>query len=210
MNKFQCDLRDLRAGTLSFDAFASNHRERFQRWAGYFFERYRPNGLDLDDLVQEALLEAWRAVDIWNSSKGSSIDRFVEYRVGERIDREIRRVRGWPKKGRSNPAVQIDSPFSIEIADNRSISPSKRLELERVASTLPSSIERDVAVGVGLGASLRVVAAHLYTDPDKRLEHEFDSKDHAIRKVRKAVRTATKKLESRKVETRVSTFSPNM
>ena len=199
MSNFSADLHDLRSGNLSFQSFAQRHRERFHRWSAYFFERYRPNGLDISDLVQEALLEAWRAVDLWNLNRGVSIERFVEYKVGSKIDHEIRRVRGWPKKGRSIPAIQIDDTAALDTAVNRSLSPSKRLQLEGVARTLPTQIERDVAVGVGLGASLRVVAAHLYTDPDKRLEHEFDSRDHAVRKVRSAVKRATKRLEARAI-----------
>lgn len=194
MGRFERDLLDLRSGELSFERFVGRNRGRFQRWASYFIDRYRPHGLDLDDLVQDGLLEAWRAVDGWQEEKASIVRR-VEYKVGERMDREVKRALGWPRKDRPVPAQQVFSPLAIEFAVSGSMGMSKRIELEGVASRLETPFERDVTIGIGLGASIRVVAAHLYADPKKRLWYEFDSPDHAVRRVRSMVKRVTKTLE---------------
>ena len=207
MNKFQRDLESLREGKLSFHAFTNNHTTRFHKWARYFFERYNPSGIDIDDLVQEALLEAWRAVDSWDPTR-SPIDKFVQYRVGERIDRELKRVKGWPKKGRPEKPQTIymnEIDYSV-LEDKVVLSPSDRIELEQVVCSLKTSLEQDVVAGVGLGAPLRVVAAYLYRDSKKREDYKFQDRDQAVRTVRSTIKRVTKDLESAKVERRLSTF----
>lgn len=196
MNNFQRDLESLRSGKLSFHTFTLNHRERFYRWSRYFFDRYRPRGIDIDDLVQEALLEAWRAVDSWIPSR-SPIDKFVQYRVGERIDREIKRSTGWPKKDRPKKPTILYNVDISNIGVEAVVSSLERLELEEVVSTLELPIERDVTTGVGLGAPIRVVAAYLYDDTNRRSKYKFDNRDQAIKKVRSTVKHVTKKLEAR-------------
>jgi hypothetical protein len=191
------DLLKLRSGEMDFQSFAKKYESKFYAWAKYYFDRYNPRSIDISDLVQEALLEAWRAVDLWDSERGVDIERFVNYRVGERIDREILRVKGWPKSNRSPVAVHIDFSDCIDIAVGTSISDSKRLELDEMVNTFKHPIERYVVAGIGLGASIKVVAAHLYSDSDKRAEFEFDSCEHAIRKVRTVVRKAIVEIEGR-------------
>lgn len=206
-SQFVIDLENLRDGSILFTEFSKNNRDRFMRMAGYFFHRYRVYELDIEDLVQEGMIEAWRRVDLWDSTRGTPLQRYVEYHVGERMYREINRTRGWINKKRSDPMTRVDlQPHDLYSVIDGSISPHDRLELELVASTLPSLIERQVTIGVGLGASLRSIAAHLYNDEDLRQEHGFQSRDHATRRVRSAIRSATKWLVCHQTETRVSTF----
>lgn len=197
MGRFESDLLGLRSGELSFESFAGRNRERFTKWAAYFIDRYRPHGLDIDDLVQDGLIEAWRAVDGWEEGLGVSIQRRVEYKVGERMDREVKRALGWPRRDRDKPAQQVFAPLAIEFAVSSSMGVEKRIELAAVVSNLSSPLERDVTIGIGLGASIRAVAAHLYSDPRKRLWYEFDSRDHAVRCVRSVVKKVTKTLETK-------------
>lgn len=197
MGRFESDLLGLRSGELSFESFAGRNRERFIKWAAHFIDRYRPHGLDIDDLVQDGLIEAWRAVDGWEEGHGVSIQRRVEYKVGERMDREVKRALGWPRRDRDKPAQQVFAPLAIEFAVSSSMGIEKRIELVAVVSKLSSPLERDVTIGIGLGASIRAVAAHLYSDPKKRLWYEFDSRDHAVRRVRSAVKKVTKTLETK-------------
>jgi DNA-directed RNA polymerase specialized sigma24 family protein len=198
MSRFEVDLTNLRSGKLSYTDFASRNRRRFRKWANYYIQRFHPHGLDIEDLVQEGLIEAWHSVDRWEEGRGPTLERFVHYHVGERMDREVKRVLGWPRTDRDKPATQVFAPAAIDFVASGFMSALKRLELEGAVDTLSDPLERAATAGVGLGGSVRVIAAHLYADPATRLQFEFDSRDHAIRKVRSAVKRATKTLVDRR------------
>lgn len=202
------DLLELRRGELTFDRFVGRHTSRFRRWAGYYFDRFRPPGLDVEDLVQEALLEAWRSVDTWDPAKAGTyapdLSRFVEYRVGRKLRVECERVLGWPDKRRGNKAVRplSLSRTSVEelVNDSRAL---VRDELGEGLLRVSRGLRREAVAGVSLGMGLRVVAAHLYADPEKRDLYGFESREDAIRKVRQEVKCQAK-LEKNRVSTRVS------
>lgn len=205
---YPIDLLELAAGLITFDAFAAVHASRFRRWAGYYFDRFRPTGLDVEDLVQEGLLEAWRAVDMWDPAKAGAyapdLPRFVEYRVGRKMRVECERVLGWPDKRRGNKAVR---PLSLSLlcleeatTDSQALA---RAELSEALLRVPAGLRREVVAGVGLGMTLHVVAAHLYADPKKRDLYGFESREDAVRRVRREVRRQAK-VEKNRVSTRVS------
>ncbi len=202
---YETDLLELRAGVLTFDAFAARHASRFRRWAGYYIDRFRPPSLDPEDLVQEALLEAWRSVDTWDPARGVELSRFVEYRVGRKLRVECERVLGWPDKRRGNKAVR---PLSLSLVrlEESATTPGAlaRVELEEALLRVPEGLRREVVAGVSLGMGLHVVAAHLYDDPEKRTRYGFTSREDAVRKVRREVRQQAK-IEKKRVSTRVST-----
>lgn len=204
------DLLELRLGWITFDVFGARHSSRFRRWAGYYFDRFRPPGLDVEDLVQEALLEAWRSVDTWDPTRGTDrfveLDRFVEFRVGRKLRVECERVLGWPDKRRGKRAVR---PLSLSLAGIEEPATTAhalaRVELEETLSRVPGGLRREAVTGVVLGMSLRVVAAHLYADPTKRVAYGFESREDAVRKVRCEVKQQAK-IEKNRVSTRVSTI----
>lgn len=203
---YESDLLELRAGALTFDAFAARHASRFRRWAGYYIDRFRPPALDPEDLVQEALLEAWRSVDTWDPARGVELARFVEYRVGRKLRVECERVLGWPDKRRGNKAVR---PLSLSLVrlEESALTPGAlaRVELEEALLRVPAGLRREVVTGVSLGMGLHVVAAHLYDDPEKRTRYGFTSREDAVRRVRREVRQQAK-IEKKRVSTRVSTI----
>ena len=201
---YENDLLELRAGALTFDTFAARHASRFRRWAGYYIDRFRPPALDREDLVQEALLEAWRSVDTWDSTRGVELSRFVEYRVGRKLRVECERVLGWPDRRRGKRAVRPLSLSLVRLDElASSSSPLVRLELEESLRGVQGGLRRDVVAGVGLGMGLHVVAAHLYDDPEKRARYGFESREDAVRRVRREVRLQAK-IEKKRVSTRVS------
>lgn len=195
---FAADLLALREGTLDFDRFGATHRERFRRWAAYFFERWPQRALDLEDLVQEALIEAWRSVDAYDPARGVTIDRFVEYRVGSRLRTELQRVLGWPKKSRGTKPVRpvsTSAPSVGRLVDAESALGPSAFELEvlrQVTARIADPLTREVAIGVGLGMPVRVLASYLYDDPERRILYRFDSIEHATRRVRTAARAAAR------------------
>jgi hypothetical protein len=192
-------LADLRSGKLNFGEFARRYREIFNSWAYYFIVRYRPTGIDAEDLAQEGLIEAWRSVDLWEDNK-SSLVAFVEYRVGERMQRECLRVLGWPKKGRKEPLKQIDVTSFEYVADKiLTTSPVCNIEFENFVNEFPNSFHRDILIGIKKGASVKVVADYIYSDPERRLMYLLDSPEDAIRKVRNEVNKLTIILESERL-----------
>ncbi len=207
------DLLELRLGWITFDRFTALHAGRFRRWAGYYFDRFRPHGLDVEDLVQEALLEAWRSVDTWDPTRGSEfgkfieLERFVEFRVGRKLRVECERVLGWPDKRRGKRAVR---PLSLSLTRLEELPVASRavarVELEEALQRVPDGLRRDAVAGVALGMGLHVVAAHLYDDPEKRDLYGFESPEDAVRQVRREVRRQAK-VEKNRVSTRVSTVS---
>lgn len=223
---YEADLLELRAGALTFDQFAVAHAARFRRWAGYFIDRWRPPTLEREDLVQEALVEAWRSVDTWDSARGVELPRFVEYRVGRKLRVECERALGWPDKRRGYKPIRPLSLFTKVGSHPLNYSPSSirflsqsshaeleeafsrvqgaaRLELEEALARVPGGLRRDAVAGVALGMPLHVVAAHLFADPGKRVEYGFASREEAVRMVRREIRQQAK-VEKKKVSTRVS------
>ncbi len=200
------DLLDLRRGELTFDVFTVAHARRFRRWAGYYFDRFRPPSLDVEDLSQEALLEAWRSVDTWDPTRGTELGRFVEYRVGRKLRVECERVLGWPDKRRGKRAVR---PISLSLSRLEEPATASRalarVELEEALRRVPHGLRRVAVAGVALGMGLDVVASHLYADREKRAAYGFESRGDAVRKVRREVRIQAK-VEKNRVSTRVSTI----
>lgn len=218
---WRADLSALRDGGLTFDTFATRHGDRFHRWARYFFERWPQRAIGADDLAQEAMIEAWQAVDKWDPSRGVPIDRFVEYRVGERMTREIHRVNGWPRKDRGTRAPSMvslqdvgpgrcglpdshreedsrgeNAAIVIDAVDKPALDPVVVLDRDRVISGLSNDrLAQLTAAGVALGMNIRVMGVYIYQDDDMRKEFRFTSQEHAIREVRKKVRRTSRKLD---------------
>lgn len=195
---FGDDLQALRGGTLSFDAFAQRHANRFRRWAAHFYGRWPTTSLDLEDLVQEGLIEAWRAVDEWRPD-GAPLERFVEFRVGRKLRVELERVLGWPKKSRGQVAVRPLSmslePVSMAVGAllvDTTLSAPDQIQLAQAVESLKDPMSRDVVAGVGMGMSLRVVASRIYADPDRREAYGLESEDHTLLRVHAAGRRAVR------------------
>lgn len=84
ISAWNLDLGRLRTGEMSFEAFARRHvgivRRLCARWS-----RRCPERLGIDDATQEALLEIWRAVDLWDPLRGVPLHAFVRGRVRFRL-----------------------------------------------------------------------------------------------------------------------------
>lgn len=200
---FAHDLDSLRGGSLTFDTFARRHDARFRKWASYYFERWPQRALCIDDLVQEARLEAWRAVDSFDPTRGVTLERYVEYQIGKRLRLELERVLGWPKKSRGTKAVRpvsLQTPVPTHRGDpehtptimdrltSNDLSPEDLALATSVAETVPDEFDRDVIVGVARGMSPAVIASYVYEDPERRLRYRLDSVEHTARMIPGRVR----------------------
>lgn len=216
---FRSDLLALRDGSLSFDDFARRHDTRFRKWAAHYFNRWPQTSLDLDDLAQEGIIEAWRAVDSWDPERTADVVRYVEYQVGRKIRVELERVLGWPNRSRGKAAVRPESiDAAVEVFNRTSKSTlvlsvlhgtnarlgvlrgTRRLNAEDraivadAAAAAPDAITSDVIAAVGLGMSAHTAARHIFEDDDRRICYGLTSFDDALRAVKRAIRREAKRL----------------
>lgn len=76
----KAELQALRDGQISFDAFAKQTRNEWERLATRLFRRYKlPAGVEVDDVVQEMMFHAWRAATEWDAARGSNLTRYVTW-----------------------------------------------------------------------------------------------------------------------------------
>lgn len=209
---FATDLDRLRAGDLDFDRFAARYRKVFEGWARHYMRQFpAQRALDVNDLVQEALVVAWRAVDTWDPERGPTLLAFVRYAIGRQLRVELERVLGWPKRAgarrpgssASAPVVPISThtvlqrsgasqhrhrPLTIQdLIEGREPSPEDHAIVESLAATLPEW-DADVLRGIARGMSSRVLATYLYDDPSRRAAYGLESPEQAARRIPHTVR----------------------
>lgn len=210
---FRAELLALRACELDFNTFAAANADRFRKWAAHYFYRWPQTTLDVEDLAQEGLIEAWRAVDEWDPSRTSDVVRFVEYRVGRKIRVELERVLGWPNKSRGKKAVRplsidaaIDAMGSSAARIDRGVvaalrAPDGRLTAEEreivreAAHAAPDALTADVIAGIGVGMTAPAIARHIHEDDARRARYGLTSYPDALRAVKRAMRREARRLE---------------
>lgn len=207
---FRAELLALRAGELDFNTFAEANADRFRKWASHYFHRWPQTVLDVEDLAQEGLLAAWRAVDEWDPEKADVV-RFVEYQVGRKIRVELERVLGWPNKSRGKKAVR---PLSIDAAVDRAaagddsdpvlgvlrrqdgrLTAEQREIVRDAAAAAPDALTRDVIAGIGVGMNAHAIARHIFDDDARRARYGLASYPDALKAVKRAMRREARRLE---------------
>lgn len=208
---FRAELLALRAGELDFNTFAEANAERFRKWAAHYFHRWPQTALDVEDLAQEGLVAAWRAVDEWDPEKTADVVRFVEYQVGRKIRVELERVLGWPNKSRGKKAVR---PLSIDAAVDRAaagddsdpvlgvlrrqddrLTAEQREIVREAAAAAPDALTRDVIGGIGVGMNAPAIARHIFDDDARRARYGLASYPDALKAVKRAMRREARRLE---------------
>lgn len=205
--RFVADLHRLRDGDLSFNRFAAAHTKRVSRYASGFLHRWRPRGLRLDDLTQEAMIAIWRAVDEWDPERASLID-FVEFRLRRHLRVECERSLGWPCQGRKDRAdkppirpLSLDSWLTYFGDPEKHTGTPRSREMDPEKSTLVADVlnlfedfDRDVVSGVAAGAPIKTVAQRIHADDDRRKTYGLGTLEETIRKVRKTVKDAPSRI----------------
>lgn len=141
----------VRAGELSFDSFAHETRDDWQRLGASLYRRWKlPPAVDMEDLVQELLLGAWVALPEWHASKGMRLSNFVVWQAMNAAKSWMHVQRGASKHGNrdKNP-----SRFDFAVGDDNLDMPSVEASQELVVLGL----ER-----------LRMAFAMLYTEKERR------------------------------------------
>lgn len=204
-------LLELRRGEVDFDAFVSAHMEGVLGRVRYFLRKWPHQDLhEEEDLVQDALLALWRAVDAWRPIYvgkteqteelcgvrfvATPITRYVDYQVGSALEKRLRKASGWPAKGRPRPARRVIVEDVYALLGSVPAAQGRRVEAEEAALGLGDPLEREVALAVVRGASLDDAASTIYGDASRRLRLRLDSREHANRFVGSVARRAVRSL----------------
>ena len=108
---------DYAAKRISFDEFSRKTRSFWAAAARYLMTRWKgPEAVEVDDLVQELLLEAWRSFPMHDPLRGD-LTEFICYQATSRAKRWLHGQRGRRKCSRSDKAP---SRFPLRFSSIRS------------------------------------------------------------------------------------------
>lgn len=211
--EFEGQLREVRDGSKSFDAFARETRRTWERLAEYVAGRWRlPRWASTADILQELLAGAWRA--IWEydpkRAKGATFPGYVIWNAVDAAKKQVHRWRGAKlhREADRNPS-RMDFSYGQVWGDN-----ADRVVEERLAQgpEQEQAIERREASERALKAARTVREQHairvladsgslaegamrLYADPTARRECRLSNEREAVRVVVDAAYAVAGRLE---------------
>lgn len=176
-------LAELREGRSTFDEFARRTAPTWTRLAAWFLRRWPGQAaVDEEDLRQELLLAAWRAVSEWDPTRGVAIDRFVFYQTGLAATRTLKRALSYRKGRGSVWTLPLPREAAVEPGQHRVAVVRERLERARAGEGL----EGEVAGALLEHRPLAAVAEGIYRDPARRFRYRLGSESDAAARVRQA------------------------
>jgi DNA-directed RNA polymerase specialized sigma24 family protein len=207
MGDFSKDLLRLYDGSIQFEEFVKLNKKYVFTIVNNLYSMYKAKvrySLDVEDLLQEALLEVWRAVDLWIEEKGKALSSYVIARIKTRIDNCIKKSLGWPRKDRPPVAIRAFSyetasedgylPFNLYVTD-KALS-FDVLNINKVLCKVPDGINKDVFIGVYNGLDSETISKMMYADDDRRRCYEFRSSGEALKGVKKSVKRINRKVKT--------------
>lgn len=177
-----------RAGEASWPEVADAVRVPIEKLAVWFASRYRYRGnrlLRRDDLIQEAGIALWRALDEYDPTRGTTIDAHCYWKVGNWLEKRLAKALGWPRKDRT-PVASWDTG-SVDVyelvGETHAVQETEAMvaEVDRaVGCSFSSAVLRLVLDGVNRNE----VAAEAFAMPELRLSRRWETEDDARRDVR--------------------------
>lgn len=198
-------IESCRTGETGFADFVEATLPYWRCVAGDLLSRWdAPEAVEEADLVQELLLEAWRAIETADPARGDVRSRVVwcSVRAARRWLHRQRGAYGFARcKRGSDPSSRFPTPadWIDQVPDERQEGTAQERAAELVGSMRLARTRQDRAV---LEAFLRapsvdVVAEELYGDPRRRLEMRFGSERSARCSVRRTVGRLAKRAAAR-------------
>jgi len=212
-------LHAVRAGEMTFDAFARTTMQRWNHLAARLLSRWRhPPTVTQEDMLQEILLGIWRAATRrgakgWDPKRGTALKTWVLYSACTEAKRWLHKQRGASIHGHAggNPSRFARTFGSMQDGD-RTYEDVEDL-LANVVAAQDDEIDNDwlltLVPGVSSTARGQAALGHVvraqgdvakaarawYADPSERLRHEMDSERDAERMVRVEVGQIRRKME---------------
>ena len=204
-------LRAVRAGTLSFNKFAIQHNEYWQRLAGNIWRRWdKPTWVGSNDVHQELLFNAWlyipRSRDV-DKPEWPSLAHFVIWHSVNRTQKKLQAIRMGgkrPHRDKDENGQSLKSryeiPFSSFITEDedeeirplrsfgRPADQHKRVErkqiLTRAASNANELSDKLAFAALAINdAAVAEAASVLYDNNSIRLMFRLDNERDAVRMV---------------------------
>lgn len=128
-------LNKLREGRLSFDAFARETRGDWERLGNKMLGRWKvPGSVDIDDVVQEMLVEAWEAVSEFDGR--GKMKPYVVWRAMTVAKRFLRIECGYSKCNGKRDVLELQLVASGDMTDELGPVPSVEASQERIVQYL--------------------------------------------------------------------------
>lgn len=176
----------VRNGGASFNAFVLATRPTWHRYAQYLARRWRgPVGVGLEDLEQEMLLAAWRAIATWDPTRQKPIHEYVVYMAIDKAKKWLHKQRNAKRRSDHEPGRFPVSYAALGLetaADEEWIAPPDdttaddlmvRREaqrrgferVERLCRVAPRRMRRALEAIVECGGDLEAAREHLRRQP---------------------------------------------
>ncbi len=199
----ESELDGLRTGKMTFDQFVRSTAGDWTRLASYLRGRWQvPSAVDVDDVRQEMLLAAWRAVAAWDDTRGVSLRSFVLWTAITLAKKWLHGQRAALRRDDHAPSRHevTATALGIEPTDDRS-SVTGRTEAEqeftvagielfgRVLASIPPTDNVCLQALLTTGGDVASAAGALYSNPTARATLRLKDERDARRAV---TRTATR------------------
>ncbi len=181
--KIEGDLNALRAGLIGFEVVAQKARPMLSGYAEKVLWRYVKWGqrhIDREDIVQDMLIEMWRAVDEWDSERGTPLLKFVNYRIGAIASRSIIKACGNPRKDRvGNPGVPVHGVDMENMSHDATIDAlvDAHMRAQKFAASSTSALAPRIVADI---------ARDLYDDPTFRRDYRWANYRDAVSDINRA------------------------
>lgn len=178
---------------IGFDEFVRRTSGRWRWWACRFERRYKlPNWFGREDVEQELLLAAWRAMRRFEEGRGPAPGRFMEWNAAKYTAKVVQKVRGVEQHTRKGPPRIAEVPLPGEDGDTPppSVPPPQLEELERqerfaqLHAQCEEGVEQWVVEALWEGRSPEIAVRMVYDDVEMRLLLRLGSESDARKLVR--------------------------
>lgn len=200
------ELEALRAGRVSFDGFFIQTRHEWRRLAKYLLSRWPvPDGVELDDVMQELAVAAWQFVGKYDPERGTALQRYVVYNAVDKAKKWLHKQRDAYRRDDRSPgrfAVSesklLDHESSSWLEQHAAVEYSAlvdcRLELVEFLAQLEAGDQYVVAVLAEVGFDERAAVRQLAGDARycviNRLASEAAVRRHVRGIIERAARAA--------------------
>lgn len=108
------------SGSISFAEFVEKTDRRWQWWAKRLARSGIPAWLDIEDIRQDLLLEAWRASNRFDVSKANTVlpSQFIEVAAKNRAKKQVHRARGDNRHTWEWGPAKFEIPASALVREN--------------------------------------------------------------------------------------------
>lgn len=186
----------LRDGRTTFDEFTRATKGRWQSLALYIMRRWQlPPAVEPQDVIQELLLGAWRAVWKYDASRGASPSRYVVWNAVDYAKKKAHKMRGAnmhsPDNSPGRPelvfarfrAAADDPEYFANMMGTEPEQNERLEEADRVArakDACADALERRVIDALARAGSVQAAVSEVYRDTTTRRAYAIRSEQQAL------------------------------